>query len=82
MILLKGELFVANLYGNSVSIISDSNNKVVANVTVGGNPGSLAYDSVAGEVFATIYNNNPGTVSVISVASKNVVETRRPWRLC
>jgi YVTN family beta-propeller protein len=71
-------MFVANSYwtnGGSlegtVSVISDSNNTVLANVKVGANPFYLAYDSGRGEMFVT--NNGDGTVSVVSDSTNTVV---------
>src|SRR3989454_3383179 len=63
----KGELFVTN--SNSVSVISDATNAVVASIPVGS--GGVAYDSGKGELFVT----NPGSncVSVISDATNAVV---------
>ena len=60
----KGEVFVANAYSRSVSVISDSNNQVVTTVTVGSGPLGVAYDSGKGEIF--VANSVSGTVSVIS----------------
>jgi len=45
-------------------VISDSSNKVVANVTVGNTPDGFAYDSAKDEVFVSNYG--PNTVSVLS----------------
>ncbi|HLN89463.1 MAG TPA: hypothetical protein VK253_05295, partial [Candidatus Binatia bacterium] len=56
---------------NSVLAISDSDNAVLANVTVGQHPISLAYDSALHEVYVTTGNN----VSVISDVSNSVVAT-------
>ena len=39
--------------GNTVSVISDATNTVLANVTVGNPPRGVAYDSAKGEVFYT-----------------------------
>jgi YVTN family beta-propeller protein len=58
---------------NTVSAISDSNYKVLANVTVGQNPSSIAYDSALHEIYVT--NQGSGTVSVISDMSNSVVAT-------
>jgi YVTN family beta-propeller protein len=38
----KDEIFVANYNSNSVSIISDHTNLVIATINVGGNPIGLA----------------------------------------
>jgi YVTN family beta-propeller protein len=45
------EIFVANYGSNTVSVISDTNDNVVANVTVGSNPNGIAYDSNKHEIF-------------------------------
>ena len=60
----KGEVFVANNGGGSVSVISDSTNTVVATVFVGTNPFGVAYDPAKGEVF--VANGGSGSVSRIS----------------
>ena len=57
----KGEIFVANYGANSVSVISDNNQRVVATVTVGTSPSSFAYDSGKGEIF--VANSGGGTVT-------------------
>ena len=57
----------------SVSVISDSTNAVVATVTVGINPESVAYDSGKGEIF--VANDGSNTVSVISDSTNAVVAT-------
>jgi YVTN family beta-propeller protein len=67
----RGEIFVANEGSNTVSIISDSNNTVVANVTVGSSPYGMAYDSSKGEVF--VFNEGDNTVSVINDTSDTVI---------
>jgi YVTN family beta-propeller protein len=69
----KGEVFVANSGGNTVSVISDSNNSVVAAVTVGSNPYDLDYDSARGEIF--VANTYSRSVSVISDSNNQVVAT-------
>jgi len=77
----KGEVFVANANNNSVSVISDATNRVVATITVGHDPVGLAYDRAKGEVFVANYNcdsANPceaGTVSVISDLTNSVIAT-------
>ena len=63
----KGEVFVANY--NQISVISDTTNKVVANISTSAT--SLAYDPSKSEVFA--YNGN--AISVISDATNDVVTT-------
>jgi YVTN family beta-propeller protein len=79
-------MFVIN-NGNSgtihstVSVIQDSSNTVVANITVGtGAQSGIAYDSNKGEIFVV---NGDGTVSVISDSSNTVIDTitvgTNPW---
>ena len=58
---------------NSVSVISDSDNSVVATVTVGDGPTALVYDSEKGEIF--VANQASGTVSVISDSNYTVAAT-------
>ncbi len=60
------------LPSNTVLAISDSDNTVLANVTVGQNPTSLAYDSALHEVYVTTNGNG---VVVISDMSNSVVAT-------
>ena len=69
----KGEIFVANEFSSTVSVISDGTNAVVATVTVGTQPEGVAYDSVKNAVFVTNYG--AGTVSVISDTSNTVTGT-------
>jgi len=63
----KGEVFVANAGDSTVSVVSDSQNNVIATVGAGGSPMALAYDSGKGEVFVPGYGS--GMVSVISDVS-------------
>ena len=67
----KGEVFVANVNGNTTSVISDDTNAVVATIQTGDRPEGVAYDSVKGEVFVADQGSN--TVSVISDGSNKVV---------
>jgi YVTN family beta-propeller protein len=64
---------VADFLGAAVSVVSDSNDSVVATVDVGTDPTGVAYDPADGEVFVT--NAANGTLSVISDASDSVVAT-------
>ena len=75
-----GEIFSTNgVAANTVSVISDSTNAVVANVTVGDDPLGIAYDAGKGEMFVVDHgayadNGNPAsTVSVISDSTNTVV---------
>ena len=62
----KSELFVSLSYAvnGKVIIISDKSNTVVGEMTVGGEPEGLAYDSAKGEIF--VANALSNAVSVIS----------------
>ncbi len=68
---LRGEL----RDGNTVSVISDSNNSIVATVNVGSEPYGVAYDSAKGELFVTNYDDN--TVSVISDSTNTMYRYHR-----
>ena len=46
----KGEIFIANGDFDSVSVISDNNNTVVATIPVGRVPDGAAYDSAKGNL--------------------------------
>jgi YVTN family beta-propeller protein len=69
----KGEVFVTHFFNDSVSVLSDANNAVVATVQFGQNyePTGLTYDSGKGEVFVANYGAN--TVSVISDETNKVL---------
>src|SRR5439155_24867055 len=71
----KGEVFVTNTGSNTVSVISDATNTVVATISMGAfaSPSGVAYDSGKGEVF--VVNTGLSTVSVISDATYVVVAT-------
>ena len=78
----KGEIFVANWGSNTVSVISDNNNTVVATVPTGTNsvdqshPIGVAYDSAKGEIYVVNsypYTSGSGTVSVISDSTNTVL---------
>jgi len=64
---------------NTVSVISDATNSVVATVNVGSSPDGAAYDSGQGEVFVANFGSN--TVSVISDAPVSVPEFPIAWTL-
>ncbi len=67
----KAEMFVVNSGDDSVSVISDKNNTVIATIPVMPFPAGIAYDPSKGEVF--VANSGWNTVSVISDASNTVV---------
>ncbi|EQD68905.1 hypothetical protein B2A_00249, partial [mine drainage metagenome] len=56
-------MFVANWQSDTVSVISDTNNTVVATVRAGGMPDDVAFDGGNGLVY--VANSNQGTVSII-----------------
>ncbi len=69
-----GEIFVTNDANDFLSVISDTTNTVVANVTLpeGASSRGIAYDSANGELFAV---NAGGTVFVLSDGTNSVVES-------
>ena len=67
----KGEIFVADEDSKMVSVISDSSNEVVANITGFNEPQAAVYDSSKGEIFVSNYASN--AVSVISDTSNKIV---------
>ena len=69
----KGEIFVTNTGSNTVSVISDESNTVVATVNVDKAPTGICYDPFMHEVFVS--NSNSATVSVISDVDNRVVAT-------
>jgi len=75
----KGEVFVANQGTNTVSVISDATNAVVATVPVGSAPFGVAYDPAKGEVFVADDGSGsasvPGSVYVISDTSNAIIST-------
>src|SRR5437899_2799689 len=67
----NGNVYVALLGGNSVSVISDMTNSVVATIPVGMNPNGIVYGN--GNIYVTNYGG--GTVSVISSVTNSVIAT-------
>ena len=79
----KGEIFVANAGSpggfnvtsqagtNTISVISDSNNKVIASIDMGTPPGYVVYDSGKGEIFVTAFGGDK--VFVISDSTNSIV---------
>ena len=68
----QSEIFVTN-GTNSVTVINDKTNEIITSITVGNNPYGIAYDSNKGEIF--VFNENDGTVSVLSDSPPQVIET-------
>ncbi len=69
----KGEIFVSNGQDNTVSVISDSTNTVIATIPVGAYPYGVAYDSAKGEIF--VVNLHDNNVMVISDSTNAVIAT-------
>jgi YVTN family beta-propeller protein len=69
----NGEIYVANSASDTVSVISDKNNTVVANIPVGVDPSGAAYDSAKGEIF--VCNKQDNSVSIISDTNNAVIAT-------
>jgi YVTN family beta-propeller protein len=70
----NGNIYVANTFSNSVSVISAKTNSVIAHVTQhsGETPRELAYDSANGKLFvANVYSN---TVTVIDTSTNKLID--------
>src|SRR3989442_10944962 len=70
------ELLVTYCAGDTVSVICDATNAVVASIAVGAYTVGVAYDSGKGEVFVAkqvIANQGSNTVTVISDATNAIV---------
>ena len=69
----KSEVFVTHFFNDTVTVLSDANNAVVATASLGVNyePVGVAYDSARAEVFVANYGAN--TVSIISDATNSAV---------
>jgi YVTN family beta-propeller protein len=67
----KGEVWVVNELSNYVSVINDTNDKVVANVSVGAAPIELAYGPGTGKVVVSNFDSD--NVTVISDATNHVL---------
>ena len=79
----KDEIFVSNLYGNCITVISAATNKVVTTIDLGNDtennglgvyPVDLAYDSAKSELFVVTPSSN--STSIISDATDTVVGTK------
>ena len=60
-------MFVTKYNSDSVSVISDKTNTVVATVPIGKIPFGITYDYEKGQIFVTVHNSD--TVSVVSYSS-------------
>jgi len=80
----KGEIFVANEYGNCLTVISDRDNSVITTIDLGNDnenngvgmyPLNVAYDSAMGEIFVvdlgvnTIAGSSSASAGMVSVVS-------------
>jgi YVTN family beta-propeller protein len=66
-------IYVANSRANSVSVISDSTNAVIATIFVGLSPAGVAYDFGTNCVYVANYDST--SVSVISDSTNGVIAT-------
>ncbi|TLY03649.1 MAG: hypothetical protein E6K87_04585, partial [Thaumarchaeota archaeon] len=64
----NGNVYVVLLSSNTVSVISDTTNSIIATVPVGASPYGVAYGN--GNIYVSNYNDN--TVSVISTTTNSV----------
>ncbi|MGA8276406.1 MAG: YncE family protein, partial [Thermoplasmata archaeon] len=71
----KGDVYVTDAYRNNVEVLSDSTDRVVATIPLGGitTPLGAAYDSGRGEIFVAESATNE--VAAISDVSNTVVAT-------
>ena len=69
---VRGEVFVSNPGGNSVSVVNDTTDAVVATVPAPV-PTGIAYDATDGDVYVTGYQGP--TISVLDPSSNRVVGT-------
>jgi YVTN family beta-propeller protein len=78
-----GAVYVANQFSNNVSVISDTNNTVVATVTVGLDPHGVTYDAGTGEIF--VADDRSDEVSVILDTNYSILASigvgTNPWGL-
>ena len=58
---------------DSISVILDSDNAVISNVSIGTNTVGIAYDSNKGELFASNGNNAVSVISDLSVSPSPTV---------
>ncbi|PWU81326.1 MAG: hypothetical protein DLM72_07590 [Candidatus Nitrosopolaris wilkensis] len=71
----NGNVYVANIFSDSVSVISGSTNSVIATISLpaGDTPRELAYDSANGDIYtANVYSNS---ISVIDGRTNTLLTT-------
>ncbi|MFL6461542.1 MAG: YncE family protein [Nitrososphaeraceae archaeon] len=71
----NGNMYVANFYSNTVSVIDDNTNKVIVRIPFASNtsPADVAFNSDNGNIYVTNYN--AGNVSVINGNTNRVIST-------
>jgi YVTN family beta-propeller protein len=71
----NGNMYVANFYSNTVSVIDGNTNNVIATIPFASNtsPIDIAFDSSNGNLYVTNYST--GTVSVINGNTNRVIST-------
>jgi YVTN family beta-propeller protein len=71
----NGNMYVANFYSNTVSVIDGNSNNVIATIPFASNtsPVDIAFDSANGNLYVTNYST--GTVSVINGNTNRVIST-------
>ena len=70
----QNEIYVSSEYTTMVSVISDSSNTIVKNITMSEYPGSMTYDKTQNEIFVSEGNSYTGNVAVIT-ANYNIHTT-------
>ncbi|MFL6419266.1 MAG: YncE family protein [Nitrososphaeraceae archaeon] len=70
----NGNMYVANFYSNTVSVIDDNTNKVIVRIPFASNtsPADVAFNSDNGNIYVTNYN--AGNVSVINGNTNRVID--------
>src|SRR5437764_1397688 len=78
-----GNVYVANFGTGTVSVISDSTNRIISRLVVGNNPFGVLYDPANQQIYVANYSSR--TVSVIDPSTNSVVSTvsagNGPWNL-
>jgi len=70
---VTNRVYVANYYGDKVSVIDAATNTVVATVPVGGGPEGVGVDLSSGRIYVANWSSD--TVSVIDGATNSVIAT-------
>jgi YVTN family beta-propeller protein len=71
---VNGDIYVSNGGGNTTSVISGTNNTLLANIVVGQGPGAPAFDPINGNLYVPC-GYVSGWISVVSSATNHVVAT-------